>query len=536
MKLYIKEVVLVFALGTLSSCGSQDYEPVEKPKERTLPATDGSRDAREHSPRNWKENALASKNIEAQLVFGEGSRKPHPLEAVADASTCPTDTLCLKAPYFGEEQLAKLSITYPTVVRLKTNENLRIYIVQNIADLVIDSDIFELPENVELRFCGNKISVVSSEVMGQGSINSSPEDLCDADHSNAADIHIVSANASSLSLKANGRNGRPGRAGEKTWADAKNGDPNAVKIEAPLRKEPFRICVDLWGCMRDVMKYFKPKKTGWDGWLEVTEEAMRVAEKNMKYLAAMGAKTDEIQRYSDEANNRFMKDLFDNLTLISGSGGCFFVSEPSRGGGHSGFVQSIDPRVSGLENLNGEDARYKSEGENGTDGGNAGLIKVTALHLDIRKVEAQAGALGTAGKTYIQTPGKGASPSQNTLSTSYEFQGFVLCEVVPDEKGNVREYMHAPISWDIKFNFTLGQAYALNRNRQPGKALGYPYLQKDGSVRGSDGKSLSIDTPKDGSPGQAKSPELTQSPVEDLVLNDLTYACDRCEIPKALKE
>ncbi len=508
------------ALLLFSGCGTDDYGEDPIHPEAAAPL------------KGWRENALASRTKAAELSKGENAESKGALQSLPLNPDCPLNALCLRSPYFGEEQLALLATAKPDVFHLDGPSGERRYKIRNVDHLLIETDLFLLQEGATLRFCGENLSIIASEVSGGGKIDTSGG--C-GPSTHAGNISIISSIAKEIHLVANGVDGRNGKDGVATWSPAANGNPKAVSIDVSLKPEPFRICADALGCMREVIKYFKTGKSGWDGLLEVMEEADKVARKNLNYLNRIGFPTSDFERYALEAAEK-EKDLFDAMTVVYGGGGCFLISDPAVGSRHTGVVKSFRPVAKGFEGLHGEDAKFRADGENGEDGGSSGDVEVYARELKLSHIETRAGKAGRAGKSFVQEPGVGVSPAETSKDVSYKFYGYFSCEFIPDDKGQVKTYYVQWLDYEIKKTFKLGEKYACNAEEKYGEHLGEGFLDDRNQVHGKSGKALAPKETRDGIEGKEKEPSLIQAPVDDLIQGKLEELCPKCSMPKAFQE
>lgn len=512
----------LFLAFILCSCGTQDYETEVAEAEKPIV----------NEARGWRDAALASRTEAVQIESGFHLQKSIVSDfGFSQTSSCPDDAICFRSKYFGEEQLAHFSTRYPDLVRVQANQSDVNYYIHGVRHLLIETDLFFLDEKVRFRFCGERLSIISSEVSGSGAIDASASGC--SDRLNGGSIEVVSGLIDGVKFISNGQTGRNGKDGEITWQSAANGDPNALSISLDLEKQPIQICADSLGCMREVLKYMKPKQEGWEGLGEIYEEAGKVAAENLDYLKRMGVPIAQLESYSSEAASL---DLgLEAAAIAFGGGGCFFKSDPSTNRRHTGFVHEMNPVVKGLEELNGEDAKFKSEGEDGESGGDAGKIELVGFEIKVPRIIAEPGKGGVGGKSFVQEPGIGVTPSIQSKEFSYNFYGHFSCEFLPDDKGKVKTYFLRPLEFEIKKRIRLGEAYRFNRVGKIGNQLGHSIMTNGRNPKGLDGKALSVRIPIDGKEGANIEPALIEVPVVDMFKTKLKETCLGCDTPKALE-
>ncbi len=501
--------ILIAITISIYGCGSQDYGEDAPPKPTPEGVVTG-----------WRENALAQRNRTPDLTKGSQSEIVEAFSGIPESSQCPTDTLCLRSPFFGEEQLSMLAISNPKIVRLEGKESQRHYIL-SAKTTVIESDLFLLGEGTVLRFCGKDFTTVSSEISGGGKIDGS---ACSDEYKNGANINLLAATAKDMEVLTNGRDGKS----LEESSQIKDGNPKAVSIEVEMNKAPIHLCVDGPGCVRHILNTYKSnKKEGWDIYADMVEEATFIAKKNRDFLGRVGFPVDNFEQWSLDAFKSFdgEKDPQLAISIFFGGGGCHLVSDPSINRRHTGLVKEMNPIVKGLEGLNGKDSDPNENRIKELSGGDSGKIQVYAREIKASRVEARFGKAAKPGES-----GRGAVPKNLSKEVSYKFYGHFSCELTPDDKGNVRVYYQQLLEPEVKKTFRLGEKYACNLEEKYGPVLGDGYLDDDGEVKGKDGKKVVA-----GVDGRAIEPALIQTPINEVVINKMREVCSTCEQPKALQ-
>ncbi len=499
-------------------CGSMDYD-----QDQTLPS---------EVTTSWREEALKARVQPSTVSLGnfpKGLPLPE-LSAIPNAQKCPEETLCFSSLYFGEEQLSHFLKAYPNLISLNGAEGQRTYAFHKIPSILIEADLLILDEGSTLSLCGTNLKIITSELNGSGIINTSG---CNKEIPHGGSISVVASKVEGIKFLSNGMDGSNGKDGVVSWQPAKNGDPRGFRIDVDYQMEPTKICVDGFSCLLEAAK--QVSKSGTDEQIReaIRERADDLARLNLEFLQRMGAPRGEIERITVEAASS-LKDLGDLMTVYLGGGGCFFSSDPRKQNGETGFAVAMNPRVSGLDLLNGEDAKFRSDGGDGESGGNAGKIEIVAKELKIATPMAKPGPMGKSGKSYVQEPGKGATPLETSREISYRVFARVSCEIDPGGPGN-KQYFLRNLDFEVRKSFRIGEAYGLNRTATLGPRLAESMLNTSGVIQGRDGKALTIKAARSGTDGKPEEPSIIKASINELIEQKVRETCPSCTIPKALQ-
>lgn len=122
--------------------------------------------------------------------FISGSEIQPELKKIPHDEKCPAETLCIRASYLGEPQLARLSIAYPDLIQLKASHNKRTYLLKSsVKNVRLRGDVLDVGENIQLIICGQKVEIHEAEVQGTGLLDTSGRSC---NRANAGDIEILS--------------------------------------------------------------------------------------------------------------------------------------------------------------------------------------------------------------------------------------------------------------------------------------------------------------------------------------------------------
>jgi len=487
-------IVLIFCAG----CGTQDYGEDVTPKASAALVT-----------AQWRDQALSKKHDDVSVILGNSVKIPEGSHWIRNDS-CPADSVCFRGAYFGEEQLAKLSLQYPAFVSLLGGVKTRSYLIRSIPHLVIDADLVEIGEKLTIRFCGASVGILASEVSGGGRIDASGGEECGLEKRDGADISIVTGTLLNFSTISNGVNGADGIDGKINWKPARDGDASSVKVSAKVEFEAIRICIDEGGCQSEVP--VTGFGTGEAAMEKRTRSVKKLLDTNRTFFSTLGGDLADLDSIVKEIRRPVEGSFFL---------GCFFESVPKTDGG-TGIVSLVAPRLTGVEALNGEDGKFSSLGTPGESGGNAGDIRLVGNEITPSEVEAKPGKAGKVGKSFIREPGRGVPSGRKEYRLNYEVRGFVACQT------GVKLPVKA-ITFKVEQGVEVGKQVEFLKTGLASKVI------SESEVRGRDGLRVEVKEAVEAKSGGTILPIVVPKAIDASMEKEIGRICSSCERPKFLK-
>jgi len=498
----IRKLFCFLSLLVTISCGTRDYEDEVTEDE---PVYEGK-------IQTWRERALQHKHERSEVFIGNYTRSINPTFSTLETSAdCPAETLCIKSPYFGEFQLAHLMNDHPALFRHNSDGTHRTYTITPIPRVQVETDFFEIPSKMSLNFCGDSIEIIASEVSGRGILDSS---AAPCSKRNAGSISIFAPVINGLQIKANGIDGEDGKDGKDNFSlQARNGTTENIRLEAKPIKQKIRICINVFGCIDEIAQFTNENKSlGVGAWTAYFE-------KKGKWFDSVGFSYATIESTVKSFEEQYTASQEVPIHSLE----CYFTSDPSWG--WSGLATHWERKISGLEEIHGQDARSYSLGESGADGGNSGKIILVGKDISLRSLEHKAGKAGKVGKSYIQRPGKGAEVKSSKLTASYKFSGKVTCE-------GPEYYWRQDSKTKKTWTYRMVEKYHRDFRQPISKTFEIPQSKRSGR----NGKPLRLKPSTSGKPGKEKLPEIVETSSTEYLTTRIHDACPSCQVPTALEE
>lgn len=393
----IPNIYIGGVLAALSGCGTQDYA-LDEPIEAISPVVETY---------DWEQAVEDSKNRPASLSFGGGFNTER-VVGLRQNEDCPSQSLCIEAPFFGAHQLKALSSQYADFKEWEENGRVVVTYKSN-TPLVIKAEVFELEASLIFESCARDTTISARHVRGRGEIKTSSV-LCNTN--DAGDLQIAAIEVKDIMLNTSGETGRDGKNGEDSdpfikVLGGKPSDPSQSPSKSgALQPRWFRVA---WGRAYDsdvngpiciTEKACQYKNTHFPaheaGRFQASSKPWETAQQNLELLKR--AKMWPV------AAERFLNDRRREMS------GCWVETKPFlsvEGEVAAGLYLDWKIEVNKAA-LKGADSTLSARGEPGENGGNAGELSVVTLAHSAFEVENEGGKSGTNGKHFYATPGRGA--------------------------------------------------------------------------------------------------------------------------------
>lgn len=499
------ELALAASIAMLSGCSYDEKQPASgsKPKNQTSARWKVEQEAREFA------------NEPAEVSFGESIFGYD--GATVGNDICPSESICIRAPFFGRAQMEGLAGAYPNFFSNRSDGEQFIFSATNMKNLYVVSDVVDLPLSSEVELCAEKNIISASKISGAARLNGSGG-RCD--RAIGSEINLISPVIKSVQVQSNGR---PGEQGDADSLNSKDDDLAALTLEIREKREPVRRCITVGSCATDFESLKAEKELrakvdenfGWLGKLDLYKvSSLRAWIKKFLASGSLG------KFYSDKYPFEYLDTLH-----------CWFEA---RGTDNTTRLLTEAEVVAG--NADGTPVHGR-DGLTGGDGGIIQVVTLSSMHSEVI-TESSGGKGGDGSIPAIQIPGEAKVPDLSEYSAVLENRFRIFCKgkivfhEVEWRNGkivyeNTMQSSHPGFDsfgtkeYDLLFDLGKSSVFRLGEGYM-GPSFHDKLMADHRGLPGSDGRS--------------RQALVIRAADKDEFKHELTAICPVCEMPKIFEE